>query len=149
MKPFDYPIVRYYLEQAEKLLGKESYLGVLLVAGTLSELIVREIADDDKTRLAPLLKRLLKSRKINPNQFNLFDAIRKIRNRYVHININKLANDFDGIVLTGSDGVTTFLNEIILSSHRPEKKVVEFFKIRVKVDSLEIVDLLNKAICTF
>lgn len=149
MKPLNYPIVRYYLGEAETLLRKRSYLGALLVVGTLSELLVRELADDERTSLKKLLKKLLDSSKITEAQFRLFERIREIRNRYVHININKLVHNFDGKALVNHNGTVTFLNEVVLSSSNPEKQIVKFYKLSVKLDSLVIFDLMKQVIETF
>ena len=146
MKPLSYPIVRYYLREAETLLRKQSYLGALLVVGTLSELLVRELADDERTSLKKLLRKLLNSSKITEAQFQLFERMRKIRNRYIHINLNKVVHDFDGKALVNRNGIVTFLNEEVLSSPHPEKQIVEFYKLSVKMDSLMIFGLMKEVI---
>lgn len=141
-----YPIVRYYLEQAEAHLEKEFYLGALLIVATLSELLVREITGDTETRLKRLLDRLHCSHSISEEQFELFDEIREIRNLYVHLDLGKFAYSHG---IENNNGNIALVNEILQSSKYPAEELVDFYKSMVRNDSITAFGIVKRAIATF
>ena len=141
-----YPIVTYYLEQAEAYLEKEFYLEALLIVVTLSELLVREIADDTETHLRRLLDRLRSSHNISEEQFELLDEIRRIRNLYVHLDLQRFAYSHG---IADDSGNITLVNEALQLSKYPAEELLDLYKSMVRSDSLRAFDLVKRAITAF
>lgn len=148
IKPLEYPIVTYYLDEIEKT-KKHFSLSVVLLAGTLSELIIRELSNDSGSPYAGLLKRILKRKLIGDNQFKICDEIKLIRNRYVHVNIGKMIKKWHGLAVIDKDGLATFSKEVVLSSVEPEKEIPNFYSIHLKADSERILFLLKALLKSF
>ena len=148
MKPLEYPLVRYYLDEIKNI-EKHSPLAVVLFAGTLAELIMREIDNNAKIGYSKYLKELLKRKIIDEKQYKISNEIRNIRNRYVHINVKKMLKEWDGISIVDDDGIVTFVNEIILGSKNPENEIPRFYSIYLENDSKKILSLLKLLINTF
>ena len=146
----EYPVITYYLEQAESMLKNEFYLGLLLVSSTLTELVTREFAGDSgQENYARLLEKLLSKNRISNDQYEILDRIRIIRNRYIHLNVGNLIQRFAGLGIIDEKGVVTFLNETIDTMNCARTDVLNFFKLHLRVSSLQAFSLTKKALDAF
>lgn len=145
MELSEYPLVIVYLEEME-MLKERSPLGTVLICGTLSELILREIMNDEKRPIGKLLDRALHSNKIDENQFRLFDDIRNIRNKYIHISSDKVSyNLHDGLVFVDTNNIAQFVNEIAFNNPT-EENLIAVHKIHLVEDSRLIYESVKKLI---
>jgi hypothetical protein len=148
MKIHSYPIVDYYLKEIEKI-KDHSDLSVILVAGTLSELIMRELSDDSETHFKKLLLKYVHDEIIDQYQFDIADEIRNIRNRYIHIDIGKMIKYWDGTAIIDANGTITFSIETVINSDNPEKEIPKFYSINLQIYSERILLLLKKLLKSF
>lgn len=148
MKIYRYPLVDYYLKEIEKI-REHSALSVILVAGTLSELIIRELSDDSMTNFNKLLGKNLHDKTIDQYQFDIADEIRNIRNRYIHIDIGKMIKNWDGTAIIEENGAITFSIDTVINSVNPEKEIPKFYSIHLHADSDRILLLLKELLKSF
>lgn len=147
IKALEYPLVRLYFDEAEKALSQGLHISCIAVSGILTELMARELASDERSNLVDVLKKLFKDKKISPKQFEWFNTIRLVRNRYIHINIGKeIETSFMGMVKEEPNGSMTFLKELIVGSDDPETEAIKLHKLCAESDACEVSMTLEKLI---
>jgi len=143
-------ITQFYLNEAIKLYNNQQYLPLIFSIGCFTEIFIEylfedylseEIPDGYKLvdydfRLFNLLKDLLKNKEITKEQYNLFDRIRKIRNKHVHPNFGKIVED-------------EYVQKKILLENSINKIIAERYKETIKKDASEIIILFKELIKTF
>jgi len=148
MKAIEYPIVKLYLDEARKAFNECLYLSCIAVCGITSEIMIREKAADMKERenISRILKTLLKRGKISEKQFIVFEKIREIRNRYVHLNLgtNAEASFYGGVV--EENGTATFVVEYIRQADDPESELLKFHRLFAETDSKEMLRLVEETL---
>ena len=150
MRLNEYPVITYYLKQAESMLKNECFLGLLLISATLAELMTREFAGNSgQDNYARLLKELLSKSRISQGQYETLDRIRIIRNQYIHLNVGSIIQNFDGLGIIDEKGVVTFLNETIDTMNCTSTDVLNYFKLHLRARSLQAFLLTKKALDAF
>ena len=107
------PEVLSYLVEAKVALRTEMYLACILTAGTLAELVLREISSDYNSNVATICKKLYENKVLNKEQFENFTKIRKIRNQYAHINLKQNWDKPPEGIVFEQNGIATFLEEVL------------------------------------
>lgn len=148
MKAIEYPIVELYLGEAKKALNEKLFLPCIAVCGIISEMMIRERAGDfkEKEYISRILRGLFKSGEISEEQFLIFENIRKIRNRYIHLDLGAEAEaSFQGWVVE-DDSIATLVSEQIRQSEDPESELIKFHRLVAEIDAKNILRLLEVAL---
>ena len=128
-----------------------------MVAGCFSESLAWDISDslskkdllldeseDSDAKMYYLLKKMLNKDKITKTQYDLFEQIRKIRNRYVHPKLGKIFEK-EGIATKFYKGYSLHAPSFFVGEDVEKVAVVEYKKI-VEKDALKILNLFNNLI---
>lgn len=145
MKAIEYPIVELYLDEAKKALNEKLFLPCIATCGIISEMMIRERAGDykEKENISRILKGLLRRGEISEKQFCVFEDIREIRNRYIHLNLATEAEaSFQGWAVE-YNGVTTLTSEQIRQSEDPELELIKFHRLVAEIDAKNILRLIE------
>lgn len=117
------PEVLSYLVEAKVALRTEMYLACILISGTLAELVLREISSDFKNNVAVICKKLYENKVLNEEQYNNFTQIRKIRNKYAHVNLNQNWDKPPEGIIFERNGNAAFLEEVLEQQTSLENKI--------------------------
>lgn len=102
------PLIKFYIIEIDSLIKNQSYLSIIILVGGLCELALKEVCNST-VKFNQLLKKAVANKLINGEEFVAFDNIRKLRNNYIHFDIEKLYQF--GLVYLESDKNVTFLHE--------------------------------------
>lgn len=137
----NYPFVITFREEIDKLYQNGNKLSLIIVCGVCSELIAREIGNNEKIGYESMLNKLLEKNVITNQQYDLLNKIREIRNKYIHFSSSKIFES-DGLVEEKQNGLLNFIEENV-NDQLSEENLVELYSTKLKYDSDEIYRLLS------
>ena len=111
-------------------------------------MMIKERAGDfnEKENISRILKGLLKRGEISEKQFFMFENIREIRNRYIHLNLATEAEaSFQGWAVE-YNGIATLTSEQIRQSEEPESELIKFHRLVAEIDATNILRLIKMAL---
>jgi len=116
MKFEEYPIIKVYIAEIDKLYRRKRHLPLIFLIGATAELMLREITDDLKTGMRKLIVKAEKTRAISHKRGLLFGEIRMYRNKYTHISANRILNgEISGLFFWDENGLMQNVNEIVFN----------------------------------
>ncbi len=146
MRASELPGVLAYMAEAKRALRSDMYLACILICGTISEMILREMASDYKTRINEIIDSLNKTGAITVEQRNNFQHIRKIRNKYAHLDFKEnWVKTSEGIVFE-REGIITFLEEALEEQTSIHNRVFVKHWAHSALDAQEIYRLTSKTL---
>ena len=140
----EYPILNTYIEAVRKTRRDDADLATIFLVGAVSELTVREIMDDEQIGAERLIIKALDEGKISVEEEALFQAIRERRNKYVHINAQRILDDYQYFTV-GRDGLLDNINEIALADFS-EKALAKVLTLHIKEDAAQIFSDFEKLV---
>lgn len=148
--PLNAPLISLFAEEIESAQLEEKYLTTIILVGACSELILREIADvPRKNSYSETINKARKSHRITSRQEELFRDIKLLRDKYVHIDANRIIKlNLENGVFVEIDGLLDHINEPIYAAGNNDE-LKEAFKLTVSMDANAISNLFNKLYRTF
>ena len=140
------PEVISYLVEAKVALRTEMYLACILISGILAELVLKEISSDDNKGAASMCRKLYESKILNEVQFNNFNEIRKIRNRYAHINLKKTWDKPPEGIIFEHNGNAAFLEEVLEQQTSHKNKIFMKHYVYSALDAKKIFKLVTSTL---
>jgi len=141
-----YPILRIYTDAINKLQKQSDNLALIFLIGGTCELFLREIMNDEKTGMERLIRHAENNKKINLQQAELFDDIRACRNKYLHINSDKILDDYRYFYV--KDDLLENVNEIVLNDF-DEKNLEKVARTHILKDSEFIYTYFKELVKSF
>ena len=146
MRATEIPGVLAYLAEAKRALRSEMYLACILICGTISEMVLREIASDYESKISQVIDTLGKEGAIIDEHRSKFHNIRKIRNKYAHMDFKKnWGKPPEGIAFE-REGVITFLEEALAEQPSMSDKIFLKHWAHSALDAQEIYRLASKTL---
>lgn len=146
MRASEIPGILAYMGEAKRALRSDMYLACVLICGALSELVLREMASDHKTRIKQIIDMLHKSGAITEEQRRSFHTIRRIRNKYVHLDYREnWVKPPEGIAFE-RDGIITFLEEALAEQASIDNEIFLKHWAHSAMDANEIYRLTSTTI---
>lgn len=144
-KAHELPIVRFYIQEARKVYDSGLYLSCILLCGVLAELIARELeTEKSKRTFHGVLRELLRAKIITRDEYVKLDSIRKIRNRYVHLDLgSEYESSFHGLAFEDRNGIVTLFREIVDDADYPETALLKLHEVSAEFDAKEILSNLE------
>ncbi|MFZ3099869.1 MAG: hypothetical protein WA103_01375 [Minisyncoccales bacterium] len=142
-----YPLIKIYTNEIEKTQSRGGDLALIFIVGATCELILREIMDiatNNTIGMERLIFSGLAKNIINQKQAVLFNDIREIRNKYIHIDVDKIINDYCYFLIK-PNGLIENINEIILNNFS-KKNLEKVVNIHISEDSLLAYKKFNQLI---
>jgi len=146
MRASEIPGVLAYMAEAKRALRSDMYLACILICGTLSEMVLREMASDYKNRIYKIINSLNKTGAITVEQCNNFHDIRKIRNKYAHLDFKENWEKVSEGIAFERDGIITFLEEALVEQTSIGNKVFIKHWAHSALDAQEIYRLTSKTL---
>ena len=132
------------MREIERTRKSGHHLSTVFLIGGTAELILRELADDERTGSEKLIAKLQKLNVINSVQAELFDEIRERRNKYLHVNANKILSD-NQYFYVDKDGLLDNINEIALSDYT-EENLRKTLTLHIRNDAHRMMDVFRQLV---
>lgn len=102
------PIIKLFLKEVDKMMENGFNLSFIMTCGLICELSLKEFCNSTK-KFSELLEEAKKGGLISSYEYDVFDEMRKTRNKYAHWDIYKIIHQ--GLVVIEPDQKVSFIEE--------------------------------------